>query len=258
MDAEHRHELKQNDLVEWIIHFPEYARENYMQLIGAALVVLGLISWFLWPSVKGSMNNSNLDKQAKVTQVLEQVPGSRSASMRSGMGSLPDAFLMTANNLETEASQTGDPIAKSLLLIKRGESLRSDLHYSSGTQDAAIIASQMQQATAAYDAAIASATGQPEGASLVAMATYGLGLCAEELGNFAKAEGIYKSIVANAEFEGTVFPVQAEKRIVSLADNKGAVVFTKAPVVAPIEIPMLESDAPAEMPFLDILETEAK
>ena len=125
MDAEHRHELKQNDLVEWITHFPEYARKNYMQLVGAALVILGLLSWLFWPSVKGSIDNSNLDKQAKVTQVMEQLPGSKSASMRSGMAALPDAFLMTANSLEIEASQAGDPIAKALLLIKRGEALRS-------------------------------------------------------------------------------------------------------------------------------------
>ena len=243
MDAEHRHELKQNDLVEWITHFPEYARENYMQIIGVVLVLLGLLSWLFWPSFKGSADNSKLEKQARVTQVMGQVSGSKMASVRGGAEATADSLLLTANNLKLEAGRTKDPIAKALVLIKQGEALRSDLHYRSGMQDAAIAASQIQQAKAAYDAAILSATGQTGGASLVAMATYGLGLCFEEVGDFVKAEEAYKSIIANAEFEGTVFPTQAVNRIAALADNKVNVIFTKAPAVEVPAAPVVEPPA---------------
>ncbi|MCK5564625.1 MAG: hypothetical protein KAJ07_05220 [Planctomycetes bacterium] len=242
MDAEHRHELKQNDLIEWITHFPEYARENYMQIIGFVLVILGLLSWLFWPSFKGSADNSKLEKHARVTQVMGQVSGSKRASVRDGAAAT-DSLLLTANNLNLEADRTKDPIAKALILIKRGEALRSDLHYRSGMQDAAIAASQIQQAKAAYDAAILSATGQTGGASLVAMATYGLGLCFEEVGDFVKAEETYKSIIANAEFEGTVFPTQAANRIAALADNKVNVIFTKAPAVEVPAAPVVEPPA---------------
>ncbi len=248
MDAEHRHELKQNDLIEWITHFPEYARENYMQMIGVVLILLGLLSWLFWPSFKGSVDNSKLEKQARVTQALEQVFGSKRASVRDGAeaSAVADSLLVTASNLKFEAGQAKDPIAKALILIKRGEALRSELHYRSGMQDDAVAVSQIQQAMAAYDAAISSASGQTGGAGLVAMATYGLGLCSEEVGDFVKAEEIYKSIIANAEFEGTVFPTQAGNRIAALADNKGEVIFTKAPVV---EVP---AAAPVEMPAVEI------
>lgn len=255
MDAEHRHELKQNDLVEWITHFPEYARQNTMQMVGAVLIILGVISWLFWPSMKGSVDNSKLDKQARVTSSLEQVSDGKLKIARGDMDAAPDSLLLTASTLETEANQTKDPVAKAFILIKRGEALRSDLHYRSGMQDGAVIASQMQEAKAAYDAAILSATDQSGGITLVAMATYGLGLCAEEVGDFTKAEEIYKSIITNAEFEGTVFPTQAKSRISTLADSQAEVVFTKAPVAIPVEIvapktPVLEA-AP-------VIEPEAK
>ncbi len=267
MDAEHRHELKQNDLVEWITHFPEYARENYMQMIGVVLILLGLLSWLFWPSFKGSVDNSKLEKQARTTRVLGQVSGSKRASVRDGADAamVADSLLITASSLKLEADRAEDTIAKALIFIKRGEALRSELHYRSGMQDDAVAVSQMQEAKSAYDAAISSASGKTGGAGLVAMATYGLGLCSEEVGDFVKAEEIYKSIVANAEFEGTVFPTQAANRIATLADNKGEVVFTKAPVVeipaaVPVEIPVVE------MPAVEIegaaveveAETEAK
>jgi hypothetical protein len=89
------------------------------------------------------------------------------------------------------------------------------------------------------------------------MATYGLGLCSEEVGDFVKAEEIYKSIIANAEFEGTVFPTQAGNRIATLADSKGEVIFTKAPVV---EIPEVEAPAaaPFEIPVVEMPAVEIK
>ena len=137
-----------------------------------------------------------------------------------------------------------------------GEALRSELHYRSGMLDDAVAVSQLQEAKAAYDAAITSASGKAGGATLVAMATYGLGLCSEEVGDFVKAEEIYNSIVANAEFEGTVFPTQAANRIAGLADNKANVIFTKASVV---EAPVVETSAttPVEIPAAPVVETPA-
>jgi hypothetical protein len=213
-----------------------------MQIIGAVLILLGLLSWLFWPSVKGSVDSSKLDKQARVTKTLEQVSTSKMTSMRADASVTTDSLLLSASSLKTEADQAKDPIAKALILVKQGEALRSDLHYSSGMQDPATAASQIQEAKAAYDAAILSATGQDGGASLVAMATYGLGLCSEEVGDFVKAQSIYQSIVANDEFAGTVFPTQAKSRIAALADNKGDVVFTKAPVVeVPVAAPVVEA-----------------
>jgi len=236
MDAEHRHELKRNELADWIAHFPEYVRENYMQVIGVILIIIGVFLWLFWTPVKDKFVNTGLEEQALRTSVLEQVSLSKVASMRPDMQATPDSFLVAAGKLELEAGQTANPLAKAFILIKRGEALRSDLHYKDGMQDEAIVASQIEEARKTYQQAIELAEGQPGGVNLVAMATFGTGLCAEEVEDFAKAEEIYKSIVSDPTFEGTVFPTQAQSRLDILDDNKAKVVFTKAPVVPPVEV----------------------
>jgi predicted negative regulator of RcsB-dependent stress response len=235
MDSEHRHELKRNELADWMTHFPEYVQKNYMQVIGVILIVIGVFLWLFWTPIKGKFADTDMQKQAQVTKSLEQVAVSKVMSIRADMEASPDSFLIAASKLDLEASETESPLAKAFILIKRGEALRSDLHYKAGMQDGEIVASQIQETIKTYEQAMAQAEGQPGGASFVAMATFGTGLCAEEIGDFAKAEGIYKSIVSNPKFEGTVFPTQAQGRLDILDDNKGEVVFAKAPVAPPVE-----------------------
>jgi hypothetical protein len=235
MDSEHRHELKRNELADGIAHFPEYVRKNYMQVIGVILIITGVFLWLFWTPIKGKFADTGMQKQALTTKSLEQVAVNKVMSIRADVAASPDSFLMAASKLGLEASETDSPLAKALILIKRGEALRSDLHYKAGMQDEAVVASQIQETKKTYEQAIAQAEGQPGGASFVAMATFGTGLCAEEVGDFARAEGIYKSIVSNPEFEGTVFPTQAQGRLDILEDNKGKIVFAKTPVAPPVE-----------------------
>ena len=39
MDSEHRHELKTNELADWIVHAPEYLRKNYLTILGVLLII---------------------------------------------------------------------------------------------------------------------------------------------------------------------------------------------------------------------------
>ena len=149
MDSEHRHELKRNELADWIAHFPEYVRKNYMQVIGVILIIIGVFLWLFWTPIKGKFVDTGQQKQAQMTKSLEQVSISKVASIRADMGAMPDSFLVAAGKLETEADEADNPLAKAFLLIKRGEALRSDLHYKDGMQDEAIVASQIEEARAA-------------------------------------------------------------------------------------------------------------
>ena len=45
MDAEHRHELKTNELADWIGHAPQYLRENARMIIGVALIIIAIVTW---------------------------------------------------------------------------------------------------------------------------------------------------------------------------------------------------------------------
>ncbi|MBN1457234.1 MAG: tetratricopeptide repeat protein [Sedimentisphaerales bacterium] len=255
MDSEHRHELKKNELADWIAHFPKYVRENYMQVIGVILIIIGVFLWLFWAPIKGKFLSTGLQKHAQMTRSLEQVSADKVGLIRGGMESAPDSFLVTASKLELEANEADNPLTKAFLLIKRGEALRSDLHYREGIQDEAIVASQIQEALRTYQQAITEAGRRPGGATLIAMATFGTGLCAEEIGDFTKAEEVYRSIVSNPEFEGTVFPAQAQGRLDILDDNKGKVVFAKAPEVPAVEaVPVPE--LPETLPPMEIQAAE--
>ncbi|MHC4595136.1 MAG: hypothetical protein ACYS19_09345, partial [Planctomycetota bacterium] len=76
-----------------------------------------------------------------------------------------------------------------LALIKQAEALRTELHYRPGTVSKEDLTAQINQAKAGYADAIERSSFNP---SLMAKAKFGLGLCEEELGNFAEAEQIYQ------------------------------------------------------------------
>ena len=70
----------------------------------------------------------------------------------------------------------------------------------------------------------------------------------EELGNFDKAEQIYRDITANTDFEGTVTAAQAKQRLETMADYQQKVVF-KTPTIKPAPKPTPRAPAqPATTP----------
>ena len=46
MKSDHRHELKTNELADWLTHFPQWAQENRTTLIGAGVVVVLVIGGY--------------------------------------------------------------------------------------------------------------------------------------------------------------------------------------------------------------------
>jgi hypothetical protein len=134
-----------------------------------------------------------------------------------------------------------------LALIKRAEALRAELHY--GTVEEQYLISQTNLAKASYTQALEKCSTNP---SLAAAAKFGLGLCAEELGDFDQARQMYSDITANLEFEGTVAVVQAKRRLETIADYEQKVVFKPAPKpVEPskpvIQIKPADANLPADL-----------
>ena len=68
-----------------------------------------------------------------------------------------------------------------------------------------------------------------DNSTLKAMAKFGLGLCAEELGEYEKAAEIYEQIATEPDFEGTVFPVRATARLEGMHDSRVEFVFVEVP-----------------------------
>lgn len=231
MDSEHRHELKTNELAQWLSNFPGFLKENGKNIVGIALIATAVFSYFYFKAKKTSTVNL---AEAQNTALIQKVNRNKIEAINLDPETAPleNAFATSANELQ-RAADAGEESghAAALMLIKKGESLRSELHYSVSQLDEQLITDQINRASQAYEQALQKAKGNT---TLTAMATFGLGLCAEEIGDFEKAVQIYSDIAQNTEFEGTLFPSQAQFRLDILEDNKETFVFAAA---AKIEIP---------------------
>ena len=225
MDSEHRHELKTNELADWIGHAPQYLRENARMIIGVALIIIAILTW---PTFKKMRAKADLEQKAQTTDLITQSGQTKLMVLQSQMqqgGSL-DSLVLSANSLEIAADEAESGQLAALALISRGEALRADLHYKSPDADVIVVEDIIKKARKAYEQALEKAG---DNASLAAMAKYGLGLCAEDMGDFDEAGRIYKSILEDANFEGTVFPARAKLRLEEMEDNKAIFVFVDAP-----------------------------
>ena len=43
MKSEHRHELKTNELADWIAHVPDFVRNNLRTIIGVSLIIIAIL-----------------------------------------------------------------------------------------------------------------------------------------------------------------------------------------------------------------------
>jgi tetratricopeptide (TPR) repeat protein len=244
MDSAHRHELKTNELADWVGHLPDFIRRNYLQIIGAGLIIVGLV---VLPVFKRMRRRAARKQQSKIMQLIQKVEQDKVMAVRGGGVDIRNLLLISANSFEAEAKNAKNPYSAALALIKRAEALRSDLHYKVGRVERAVVQAQIDQARSAYQQAIEKAQGNN---TLIAMSKFGLGLCAEEVGKFDQANQIYEEIAANVDFEGTVFPAQAQLRLELMDDNRARFVFVEAPEPQPEEtgLTMPEQFTPGTAP----------
>ena len=226
MKSEHRHELKTNELAEWLGNLPQWTKENLTTiLVVVAVVVVGatFLTWRTYNKnvvqVRGHLEFSNLLDQLTASKL--QVQNAQ------GQGQdLSFMLLQPANSLGNFAQNTSNNRMAALALIKQGEALRTELHYRPGLISEQDLTSQINQAKAAYAGAVQKSSAN---ASLKATAEFGLGLCEEELSNFQEAQQIYQGIVANAGYEGTVANAAAQHRLDTMDDYRQKAVFKPAP-----------------------------
>ncbi|MHC5059913.1 MAG: tetratricopeptide repeat protein [Planctomycetota bacterium] len=226
MDKEHRHELKSNELADWITHLPDFALRNWAQITGVILIIIALL---VIPIFRRTRSNTAMTLQMEATQLMQEIGQEKAKVVQSqSQGALEtqSQLLVVANSLEDAAKKAKKPYAAALALIKRGEALRADLHYQSAQVERSVVLSHIKQAKAAYESAIEKAKGN---STLIGMAQIGLGLCAEEVGDFDGARQIYEAILAGSDFVGTIFPAKAQHRLDFMDDNRAKFVFVEAP-----------------------------
>ena len=249
MKSDHRHELKTNELADWMAHFPQWFKENTKTIVGVSAVVVLVVVVYGWN--KYSTNVLAVGHRAAFTQGVAQLGGIKGQVYQEAMGGKDMSFLLgeAADSLGTLAREENDRTMAALAFIKQAEALRTELHYQADAMAETSLADQIEQAKACYTQAVEKAAGNN---SLTSLAQYGLGLCEEDLGNLEEAKTIYQGVVADEALEGTVGRAAAQQRLAGLDQYVRAIAFQMAPEpVAPEDV-LPTIDAPAiPMPAVD-------
>lgn len=232
MKAKHRHELKTNELAEWLANFPQWAKENLRTIIYVSVVLILVVGVYLWKSYE--KNVVMVQRQTNLTTLMASLPRQKLEILQAAQQERDYSFMLiqVADKLQDGAQAVKNDWMSALALIKRAEVLRAELHYRLGAVGKQETTAQIASAKASYAEAATLATGNP---LLMATARFGEGLCEEELGNFEQAQQVYRSIAENALFEGTIAAVQAAHRLETMADYQQEVLFKPASKQTPTE-----------------------
>ena len=246
MKSDHRHELKTNELAEWLSHLPQWTKENLSTIIMVCVVIiagLGIYSWRVY-----NVNVVRVREHAEFTTLINQLAGAKMQILQGQGRDSSFMLLQPAKGLETFAQSTKNDRMAALALIKRAEALRAEVHY--GNVEEQYFTTQTNEAKNSYSEALQRC---PDEFSLAAAATFGLGLCEEELGNFEQARQIYQDIVANPDFEPTVAVVQAKHRLATMSDYQQEIVFGPAPKPVAASQPEIQMTPPGSSQPTDII-----
>ncbi len=255
MKAEHRHELKTNELADWIVHFPQWAKENLRMIIYISVVAIAVAGVYIWNYYQKNIIAAN--ERQRFTVLINELAHNKQQSINLARRGTDYSYILiqTANKLRNFAQNTKNNNMAAMALIKSAEALRTELHYRMGRVGAQDFRSQIDKAKTAYNQAVEKAQENP---SLKAIAIYGQGLCEEELGNFEKAKQMYRQLEEDPAFESATARASAVHRLAVMDDYRKKLVLLerpKAPAPLPsspqITLPELEPDA------LPIFPTEA-
>ena len=251
MKAKHRHELKTNELADWLAHFPQWAKENLKRIIYVSIVAVLVAGSYIYHKYQKVIVQGQ--QQHDFTSIIAPLQREKMNIVRSHSEGFDDSFelIQTANKLRGVAQNTKNENMAALALIKQAEALRSELYYRLDPPSKQEIENQINLAKGAYQQAIEKSSTNP---SLAAKATLGLGLCEEELGNFEQANQIYNDIVDTEDFEGTTASAEAGYRLETMDDYKQKLVFKASSKPTPQqELPQLQlSPVDINLPTADI------
>lgn len=244
MKSDHRHELKTNELAEWLINFPQWTKDNLTTIVcvlGLIVVVAVVYFWKFY-----GKESASAKRQIELTSYVNQLTQGKIQIINAQAQGKDMSFILLqpAGNLKRFAETEQEDLMAALALIKQAEAMRTDLHYRPGTVPQADLIAQINDAKAGYTEALRRAASNP---LLMAMAKFGLGLCEEEIGNFKVAEQIYREITEEPNFEGTAPVVQAKYRLNTMADYQERIVFKPSPrPEPPFVMPPFDANLPGD------------
>ena len=238
MKAEHRHDLKTNELAAWLGNLPAWANQNLRTIIYVTVVVVLVLASFFYYRYQKTVVAAR--EQGNLTTLLSQLPQQKAFIAQKQMQGEDNSF--TLLNLTDEfdgiaKSASNDAVA-AMALIKNAEILRTELQFRFGSISQQDIATQIGKAKENYTKALDVYLKRSPNPSLEALAKVGLGLCDEELGNPDGARKLYQEVATGAANEGTVPQAAAKQRLVAMDS------FTEKLVLQPMPKPKLQMQVP--------------
>ncbi len=230
MDAEHRHELKQNDFVVYAKKAPDYIKTHWWEAICVVVILVAVVMMF---SNKTAKVRPNIEKEAKVTAIYQDISTAKVDAL-SDEAAIDEMDTLVADLLEKGAKLSGAP--KAMVKIKAADAVRAQLHYGDGMPQQEVIDAKIAKAIGLYEEAMQDGKGNVD---IEAMAQYGIALAKQDGGNFDEAATIYGQIVANTAFDKTGFVELAKDKLAVIAMSSEKFTFAEpvaAPVVEEVEV----------------------
>ncbi|MBN1974521.1 MAG: hypothetical protein JW787_12855 [Sedimentisphaerales bacterium] len=224
MKSEHRHELKTNELAAWLNNFPQWCKENIGTIIIVAAAIVVVAGYFGWKSI--SQNVQSGEHEEFTAMVDRLVNAKAEIAMASQSSDMSFDMLIQAKEMEKFAARTGNNNIGALALVQAADAIRTELLFRPSTISKEDLEEKINEAKTLYAQAIEKST---KNSTVMALATLGLGLCAEELGNFDEAKKIYTDIVTNPVYDGTAAVSKADLRLNTMDNYKQDIVFLPAP-----------------------------
>ena len=120
MKSDHRHELKTNELAEWLSHLPQWTKENLTTIIMVCVVIIVGIGIYIWRVY--NVNVVRVRERAEFTSLINQLAGAKMSIIQGQEQGRDSSFMLLqpAKGLETFAQITKNDRMAALALIKCG------------------------------------------------------------------------------------------------------------------------------------------
>ncbi|MBL7107546.1 MAG: hypothetical protein ISS77_08080 [Phycisphaerae bacterium] len=226
MKAEHRHELKTNELAQWLADFPQWLKNNAKMVTYISFVVIVVAAAYFYKTY--TKDTLAVQQKEQLTYLISTLGHARASVVQAQAKGMDTSFnlIQIANKLQDFAKTATDDKMAALAYLKSAQAIRQELQYRPKTVDTEELALQINNAKGAYQNALQKANGD---ATLTSEAKLGIALCHEDLSLFPQAQAIYKELTQNPDYNATTAAAKARIRLETFAQYKTKPVFAPAP-----------------------------
>ncbi len=248
MKAEHRHELKTNDLALWLGNLPTLVNQNLRVIIYVSVVVILVLASSIYYRYQKTV--VAVREQENLTAIISQLQQQKAYVAQKQSQGDDNAFMLLSmiDGLDGIAKTSSNDALVAIALIKEAEILRTELQMRFGTASQQDVATPINKAKDLYNKALNTRLNRSPNPTLEAIAKTGLGLCEEELGNPDAARKLYQEVATGAAYEGTAPAAAAKQRLAAMDSFTEKLVLKSMPKAKmQMQPPVIrEPNAPAQ------------